>query len=407
MKSTKPESKSKKQKAKSSKSKANSGKSNIKTNSNQKSKSKKSTTKKTTKRKYTKRKKQKQSNKYIWIILAMISLVSIGYFWGVQSTKTPQSIPYHTTNDDEFLKHLSQHKPKAKKEKTKTKISKQNTKNLNTKRLTLNTNSKPNNQSSKLKIKNQKPKNLKANPKPKVNSNNKKPKIKKSKCLTPKSNNSPKSPKLVIIIDDVHTSKELSMIKSLPFSVTPSIFPPYKLAHNTPQLAKQCKHYMVHLPMESSSAKFNKQAKTIMRDWSKKQIEQRLHNIKKMFPNAKYINNHTGSVLTSNYHSMDMVYDALIKNGFIFVDSYTTPKSVVKKVAKKYHQRYIKRDVFIDNIQDVSYIKKQIQKGIKKAKKHGYSIIIGHPHKATIKALKESCTILKDVNVVYMDELFR
>jgi polysaccharide deacetylase 2 family uncharacterized protein YibQ len=213
--------------------------------------------------------------------------------------------------------------------------------------------------------------------------------------------------KLVIIIDDIHTKSELSQIKSLPFSVTPSIFPPYRLAHDTPKLAKNLKHYMVHLPMESSSAKFNRQYKTILISWNQRQIDDRIKNIRKMFPNARYINNHTGSVLTSNYHSMDMVYSALNKYGFIFIDSYTTSKSIVKKVSSKYHKRYLKRDIFIDNVQNVAYIKKQIKKGIKKAKKRGYSIIIGHPHKATLKALKESKSLLKQIDVVYIDELYK
>ena len=193
----------------------------------------------------------------------------------------------------------------------------------------------------------------------------------------------------------------------MPFSVTPSIFPPYRLAHDTPKLAKNLKHYMVHLPMESSSAKFNRQYKTILISWNQRQIDDRIKNIRKMFPNARYINNHTGSVLTSNYHSMDMVYSALNKYGFIFIDSYTTSKSIVKKVSSKYHKRYLKRDIFIDNVQNVAYIKKQIKKGIKKAKKRGYSIIIGHPHKATLKALKESKSLLKQIDVVYIDELYK
>jgi len=64
-------------------------------------------------------------------------------------------------------------------------------------------------------------------------------------------------PQLVIIIDDVHTQKQLHDIQHIGYPVTPSIFPPYTLSPHTPRLARNVVHYMIHLPMESGSAKFN------------------------------------------------------------------------------------------------------------------------------------------------------
>jgi polysaccharide deacetylase 2 family uncharacterized protein YibQ len=368
-----------KQKAKSSKPKAESKKPKA-------SRKQKSTTSKrsNTKRRRKSKKNQKKSLLWLYILLGMALLVGVGYFWGVQSTK--QAYPIQQINsDDEILKELQSNKKKKSK-----------------------AGSKPKAEGKQVKLRHhfQTEKKQKQMGEAKASL----PKEQKAKT-TPKRHtlnaerSHKKTAKLVIIIDDVHTKSELSQIKSLPFSVTPSIFPPYRLAHNTPKLARNLKHYMVHLPMESSTPKFNAQYQTILTSWNQHQIDSRIKSIRAMFPNAKYINNHTGSVLTSNYHSMDMVYRALNKYGFRFVDSYTTSKSVVKKISSKYHKRYLKRDIFIDNIQSVAYIKKQIKKGIKKAQKRGYSIIIGHPHKTTLKALRESKSILLAVDVIYMDEL--
>jgi polysaccharide deacetylase 2 family uncharacterized protein YibQ len=350
----------------------------------------------------------------------MALLVGVGYFWGVQSTK--QAYPIQQINsDDEILKELQSNKkekskagskPKAEGKQVKLKHHFQKSKKqkeAGEAKASLPKEQKDKSKQVKLKHHIQTEKKQKQMGEAKASL----PKEQKPKT-TPKrhilnaerSSKNPKA-KLVIIIDDIHTKSELSQITSLPFSVTPSIVPPYRLAHNTPKLAKNLRHYMVHLPMESSSAKFNRQYKTILTSWNQHQIDDRIKNIREMFPNARYINNHTGSVLTSNYHSMDMVYSALNKYGFRFIDSYTTSKSVVKKVSSKYHKRYLKRDIFIDNVQSVAYIKKQIKKGINKAKKRGYSIIIGHPHKATLKALKESKSLLKQIDVVYIDELYK
>ena len=379
------------------------------------SRKQKSTTSKKSnvKRRRKSKKNQKKSLLWLYILLGMALLVGVGYFWGVQSTKQAYPIQ-QINNDDEILQELQSNKkkPKANSKQMKPKHhiqTEKKQKQMGEAKASLPKEQKDKSKQVKLKHHFQTEKKQKQTGEAKASlPKEQKPKTTpKRHTLNAERSSKNQKAKLVIIIDDIHTKSELSQIKSLPFSVTPSIFPPYRLAHDTPKLAKNLKHYMVHLPMESSSAKFNRQYKTILISWNQRQIDDRIKNIRKMFPNARYINNHTGSVLTSNYHSMDMVYSALNKYGFIFIDSYTTSKSIVKKVSSKYHKRYLKRDIFIDNVQNVAYIKKQIKKGIKKAKKRGYSIIIGHPHKATLKALKESKSLLKQIDVVYIDELYK
>ena len=212
-------------------------------------------------------------------------------------------------------------------------------------------------------------------------------------------------PKLAIIIDDVHSQKQIEAIKSLGMKLTPSIFPPYTLAKKSHHLAKMVKHYMIHLPMESKSKQLNKQTKTLLTSFSDEDIVDRVMEIRKLFPDGKYINNHTGSVFTSNYKAMKKLYIALRIEGFIFVDSFTIASSKVKKIAGEFAHTYLKRDIFIDNEHEVSYIHKQLREAVKVAKKKGYAIAIGHPHKVTMEALKSASNILKDVELVYIDAI--
>jgi len=356
---------------------------------------KKSTPKKKqpTKRKSTKKRTSKKNAskeklfKLVSITLSIVILVALGYFWGSYSVhKNIKEPTINIPKNDIQLDKTKKIEHKAKSVKPKAKGAKSIEHRAKSE--------------MKHKAKSVKPK-AKSEKKPKTTQSSKL--IPQNLPLTPHSS----IPKLVIIIDDVHTKAQLDAIKSTHLDITPSIFPPYQRAWNTPKLVKHLKHYMVHLPMESSSAKFNRQTKTILTSWSQSQIDSRIKAIREMFPNARYINNHTGSVFTSNYYAMDMLYKELKKNGFIFIDSYTTHKSKVANITQKYHDLYLKRDVFIDNIQDINYIKKQIKKGIKIAKKRGYAIIIGHPHKTTLQVLKNSSKLLKDVNVVYIDELIK
>jgi polysaccharide deacetylase 2 family uncharacterized protein YibQ len=237
-----------------------------------------------------------------------------------------------------------------------------------------------------------------------------KPKVKKDKQFNDKNialAYRTKRAKLVIIIDDVHTQAQINAIKALNMKVTPSIFPPYKSAPDSHLLARGLKHYMIHLPMESNNDKFNRQYKTLKTSFSKKSIQTRVKEIRALFPEATYINNHTGSVFTANYEAMAALYVALRKEGFVFIDSRTTGLSQVRKIAHGFGDAYVARDTFIDNVHSVPAIHKQLIHAVKLAKKNGYAVAIGHPHSVTMEALASAKTIFKDIDLVYIDEIYR
>lgn len=216
-----------------------------------------------------------------------------------------------------------------------------------------------------------------------------------------------KKPKLVIIIDDVSSRVQMKRIQALGMKITPSIFPPSELSMKSHKLAHGVKNYMIHLPMESTNKQFNTQYKTLMTSFTKTEIQTRVKELRKLFPNARYINNHTGSVFTDNYKAMHILYTALREEGFVFIDSRTIASSKVRKIAHEFGDIYGARDIFIDNEHKVPYIHKQLKKAVKIAKKKGYAIAIGHPHKVTMKALKSAKHILKDVELVYLNAIYR
>ena len=102
---------------------------------------------------------------------------------------------------------------------------------------------------------------------------------------------------------------------------------------------------------------------------------------------------------------MKRLLTVLKKHNIQFIDSVTTSKSSVKRVSKELGLRYIRRDIFIDNVLDVSYILKQLKKAIAKAQKNGTAIAIGHPHKATIKALSRIKPLLNGVELVFVNDI--
>ncbi|ECK7558264.1 divergent polysaccharide deacetylase family protein [Campylobacter coli] len=214
-----------------------------------------------------------------------------------------------------------------------------------------------------------------------------------------------KKPKLAIIIDDMANASQVRGLKALNLKLNPSFFPPDKNHSETPKLALKFDFYMVHLPL--AAINYNKpELDTLNPNDSKERIFKKIKQIKKDFKDLRYINNHTGSLFTSNEKAMKKLYKAFEKEELIFVDSKTIASSKAPKVAKALGQIYIQRDVFLDNRDDVAYIKKQLMEAVRLAKQKGFAIAIGHPRKNTFKALEQSKDLLKSVELVYLSEIY-
>ncbi|NHG35689.1 divergent polysaccharide deacetylase family protein [Campylobacter jejuni] len=214
-----------------------------------------------------------------------------------------------------------------------------------------------------------------------------------------------KKPKLAIIIDDMANASQVRGLKALNLKLNPSFFPPDKNHSETPKLALKFDFYMVHLPL--AAINYNKpEIDTLNPNDSKERIFKKIKQIKKDFKDLRYINNHTGSLFTSNEEAMRKLYEALKNQNIFFVDSKTIGNSKANKIAKELSMPYIQRDVFLDNEDDVNYVKKQLESAVKLAQKKGFVIAIGHPRKNTFKALEQSKDLLKGVDLVYLSEIY-
>lgn len=209
-------------------------------------------------------------------------------------------------------------------------------------------------------------------------------------------------PKMVIIIDDISNIKQLKDVESIDLKLTPSVFPNNN--NDMINAVNKLDFFMVHLPLEAK--RYTDELDTIKTNDSINRIEKKIQEIKSSMPNVKYINNHTGSKFTANKQSVQTLLSVLDENGIKFVDSRTTPDTKLNEIAKEQNRLILYRDIFIDNNLDRDSLNKQIIEGVKIAKKRGYAILIAHPHKETLRALKlAKDTILKDIDVIYLNEL--
>ena len=212
-------------------------------------------------------------------------------------------------------------------------------------------------------------------------------------------------PKLVIIIDDVVSKTQKDKILNIGYPITMAFLPPKSGHKESAIIAQNLPFHMIHFPMQASKNFKNIEVNTLNISDSYETIEARVKQLRVLYPNATYTNNHTGSVFTENYEAMDKLFRALKKYNFIFVDSRTTPNSVAKELSIKYQMPYIVRDTFLDNDRSFTAIQNQLKDAIRVAKKQGFAIAIGHPYEVTFQVLKESKHLLNDVEPIFLNKL--
>ncbi|MEA3553272.1 MAG: divergent polysaccharide deacetylase family protein [Campylobacterota bacterium] len=211
-------------------------------------------------------------------------------------------------------------------------------------------------------------------------------------------------PKLAVIIDDVTTSYQIKRIQDIGYIVNMAFLPPTKHHRNSAKVTNNLNDYMIHLPLEASSHRYE-EVDTLYIGHSIEKIDNKIKTLKSLYPKATFINNHTGSKYTSNKQAMDKLLKVLKKYNYTFIDSKTTAKSVVLESAKKYDIRVLTRNIFLDNKKDKKYIQKQLKRAVAIAKKNGSAIAIGHPYSITFSTLKESKHLLKGVELVFVKSL--
>jgi polysaccharide deacetylase 2 family uncharacterized protein YibQ len=212
------------------------------------------------------------------------------------------------------------------------------------------------------------------------------------------------NPKLAIIVDDIIIQSQVNALNALGLKLNLSFLPPNKKHPNSANIAKKQKSHLVHIPLEAFN--YNKKNYNILKDTdSYETIEKEVVKLKKLYPHAKYFNNHTGSKFTSNLQAMKKLIYALDKNGLRFIDSRTSKYTKAIEAAKSLNIDIMSRKIFLDNMANVNYIRKQIKKAVKMAKQKGFVIAICHPKSATVQALAMSKKILEDVELVYINDI--
>ncbi len=218
-------------------------------------------------------------------------------------------------------------------------------------------------------------------------------------------------PYLAIVLDDWgYSDRNIHYLKEIGIPLDIAILPGHRFSR---QVAQVCRLYhkevMLHLPMEPMKlSRSHWEPRTVTVEMSEEEIRGILDWALAEVPYAKGVNNHMGSRATADRRVMRIVLRELKRRGLFFLDSYSSPKSVVTEVAKEVGLPCVKRDVFIDNDLNPEYIKGQIRLGMKIARRKGYAVLIGHDRTSTLDTLLiMEPELLENVKVVFVSTLLR
>jgi polysaccharide deacetylase 2 family uncharacterized protein YibQ len=198
-------------------------------------------------------------------------------------------------------------------------------------------------------------------------------------------------PRLAIILDDVAgDAGVVDGIFSLHYPLTLSILPNHPRSTEIAQEAHQRGYQvMLHLPMESVGNE-TAEVQELRPGMSSGGIGNALGSMLRTVPYAVGVNNHQGSLATANPQLMGELMPLLRTRQMFFIDSRTTAATVAYDAAQSAGVPCAFRDVpFLDDVQQVGAIHRQLELAVRDAKEKGQAIAIGHPHPSTLRALAE------------------
>ncbi len=199
-------------------------------------------------------------------------------------------------------------------------------------------------------------------------------------------------PLVVIIIDDMGDRLvEGQRVRDLPGPVVCAMLP------HTPhavRLAREChadgKEVMLHQPMQAMNGALTGPG-SVMLDMDRKQFQEQVEANLSAVPHVSALNNHMGSLLTQHPGHMAWLMEVLRRHPdpLVFVDSRTTPRTVAELLAQEQGVPTVRRDVFLDHLQDEESIRREVGRLIDIARRNGSAVAIGHPYPETLNVLEE------------------
>ena len=212
--------------------------------------------------------------------------------------------------------------------------------------------------------------------------------------ITPIASTSPpaasRQKRLAIVIDDLGNDRsQADALFRLSYPLTLSVLP--HLPDST-EIAEEAHRrgyqVLLHLPM-ASNAGGNDEPVELLPGMDAATVGKTFASMLDTVPYASGVNNHEGSLGTSDPALMRELMPLLHEHKLFFIDSRTTAATVAETAAHSAGVPATSRNVFLDDEQTAGAIRKQFELAIRDAREKGSALAIGHPHPETLQVLAD------------------
>ena len=198
--------------------------------------------------------------------------------------------------------------------------------------------------------------------------------------------------RLAIIIDDLGSDRAAAeAVFALGYPLTISVLPNHEHSLEIAEEAhRRGFQVMLHLPMQSV-ANETPEARELRPGMQAADVAALVDQFLRNVPDAAGVNNHQGSQATADAALMDELMPVLRDRHLFYVDSRTTSATVAYNTARDFGVRSAFRNVpFLDDVAEVAAVRKQLELALRGAREKGEAVAIGHPHPATLQALRDA-----------------
>jgi len=216
--------------------------------------------------------------------------------------------------------------------------------------------------------------------------------------------------RLAIVIDDLGSEpSQADALFRLSYPLTLSVLPHHASSVEIAEEAhRRGYQVMLHLPMASNAGDKDETIE-LHPGMDSRSVEMTFDAMLETVPYARGVNNHEGSLGTSDQKLMDELMPLLHQNNLFFIDSRTTAATVAASAAHAAGVPAASRNVFLDDDQSVPAVRKQFALALRDAREKGAALAIGHPHPGTLEVLAEMLPEVgrQGVTLVFASELVK
>ncbi len=222
--------------------------------------------------------------------------------------------------------------------------------------------------------------------------------------------------RIALVVDDfgyMH-NRATEGFMNLRENLTFSIIPGHRFSEILAAEAKRSGHeVIVHMPMEPENYNGREEAEYILRfGMEEAEVLSRVRRAFQLLPQAVGMNNHEGSLATLDTVMLQVLAQELRERNKYFVDSYTTPNTKAEDIMRAYGVPTVGRHVFLDNVDEPAYIRRQLFRLAASAERKGGALGICHvgsSHLNTLDVLIEEIPLLisQGFEFVFVSELIR